>query len=135
MFTPRRRVALAAAGLILMAVAASCAPSPDGSGSVLQRIDAGDLPADGPTYGGTVLDWDGDGWLELLVSLHADRAEVYVNRGGLRFDRLPSGDHRPADQPDHHRSAACDFDRDGDWEVRIGIFKRIVHPCRDLSTT
>lgn len=89
--------------------------------SLFQAVGGEDLPGSGPTYGGTVLDWDGDHLPDLLVSLHTDRAEVYLNRGGLRFARLPDDGSRPALQPDNHGSAACDFDRDGDWDVLVAV--------------
>jgi hypothetical protein len=93
----------------------------DEQNTLFCRIDSGDLPSGGLTYGATLLDWDGDGWRDLLMSRHSDRAEIYLNRGGLRFAALGAADVLPAAVPDQHGSSACDFDRDGDWDVYITL--------------
>jgi len=108
--------ALALAALALITLLAACGRAPD-EGEVFKRADAGALPGEGAT----LLDWNGDGTLDLLASLHSNQAEVYINRGGLSFDRLAPGPERPARQLDNHGAAACDFDRDGDWDAFVTL--------------
>lgn len=103
-------------------VCAGCGGRGDGArrDALFEAVTGGDLPRSGPTYGGTVLDWDGDGLPDLLVSVHGDRAEVFRNCGALRFARV-APDGRPAVQPDNHGAAACDFDGDGDWDAFVTV--------------
>ena len=114
-----RRTALSVA--LMAAAALSGCTGPPESGSLFQEVAGGDLPRTGSTYSGTVLDWDGDGLPDLLASVHSDRAALFLNRGGLRFEGSPIGSGLPNRQPDQHGSAACDFDRDGDWDVFVAV--------------
>ncbi|MBU2501453.1 CRTAC1 family protein [bacterium] len=118
--TIRRAAFLLLPVLAALLVLPACAPDAPGGG-MLHAVEDSGLPDEGDTYGATVLDWNGDELPDLLVSRHADRAVLYLNRGGLRFaaEPLPSG--LPDRQPDHHGSAGCDFDRDGDWDAFVGV--------------
>ena len=107
-------------GLMLAAIAATtwgCARRPD-DGELFRRADAG-LPAAGKSYGAAPVDLDADGWPDLLLSLHGDRAVPLLNRGGLRFAGPLPGAALPAGPRDQHAAAACDFDGDGDWDLWI----------------
>jgi hypothetical protein len=78
------------------------------------------LPESGPTFGGTLLDADGDGRLDLFLSRHTDTPEIYLNQGDFRF-LLCTEDAFFPPLVDQHGSAACDFDADGDWDVYITV--------------
>lgn len=82
---------------------------------------AGELPRLGKTYGGTLLDADGDGDLDLLLSRHSDTAEIHLNRGNLHFERYRDEDGALPRLDDHHGSAACDYDHDGDWDLYLTV--------------
>ncbi len=118
------RVMLRRAPAILLAAlfcaATQCGPgdAPD-PGRLFAVVAVPDLPDGGKTFGGTFLDADGDGALDLLVSLHGDRAEILLNRGGLELESAGEGRAPPGDLTDQHGAAACDADGDGDWDVLI----------------
>ena len=72
---------------------------------------AGRVGLPGPTisYGATVLDVDGDGWDDLLLSRHTERGRLLRNRHGIFV--AAAGD--PLSAIDRHGCAAADIDRDG----------------------
>lgn len=86
------------------------------------RLVAGSgLPASGKTFGGTWADVDGDGRWDLVLSRHADDlVEFYLGRGDLRFDG-PAAVALPPGLLDHHATAACDLDADGDWDLVLTV--------------
>lgn len=107
-------------GLVLatiLAIASGCARRTD-DGELFRRVDAG-LPAAGKSYGAVPADLDGDGWPDLLLSLHGDHPELRLNRGGLRFAPPTPGTALPSGPRDQHAAAPCDFDGDGDWDLWI----------------
>jgi len=82
-----------------------------------RRVEDCGLPTSGPTFGGTWADLDGDGGWDLVLSRHGDEdLEVYRHAGGLRFAPLDLAV-RPRGLRDHHGTAACDMDGDGDWDL------------------
>ncbi len=89
--------------------------------ALFRRIAGGDLPRDGLTYGGALLDLNGDGRLDLLLSRHGDQPAAYLNDGGLRFAALATAAALPRDLQDQHGLAACDFDDDGDDDVYLTL--------------
>lgn len=121
--TFRRLVSLAlmAIGLVLLLrLLGGCFPMFD-EDDLFRRTGGGDLPQRGKTYGGTLWDLNRDTLPDLLLSRHANRAEIYLNQGGLRFARRAHPSGLPSNQPDHHGSAACDFDGDGDWDAYVTV--------------
>jgi len=118
--TFRRLVCVMLVVLGVLILLGGCSGPPDG-GELFTPVKVPDFPAGGKTYGGTLLHIDDDGRLDLLLSVHGNRAETFLNRGGLRFARRPGGQGIPPAQPDHHGSAACDFDHDGDWDVYVTV--------------
>ena len=67
---------------------------------------------------GTLLDVDRDGWLDLLISVHGNEAQIHFNRPGLQFPREMLPQSLPG-LADKHGAAACDYDLDGDWDVLV----------------
>jgi hypothetical protein len=123
---PAPAVTLAPALWLILALALpGCrSGSPTSAAEILVRCDGGDLPDRGLTFGGVLMDCDGDGWSDLLMSRHGDTAEVYLNRGGLRFlspEHAKEMIELPEGLADQHGAAACDYDRDGDWDVYITL--------------
>ena len=106
--------------LLAVLLLSGCGEPPDGH-PLLRRADPGDFPRSGLTYGGTLLDCDGDGWRDLVLSRHGELAEVYFNRGDLRFVRSPDEDVLPGPVVDMHGVAGCDFDGDGDWDIFVTL--------------
>jgi hypothetical protein len=89
--------------------------------AMFRLVDHGELPAYGKTFGATLLDVNQDGLLDLFISRHGGRPALCVNRGGLHF-AVSDNVAFPVDDPgDHHGSAACDFDRDGDWDIYLTV--------------
>ncbi len=79
------------------------------------------LPTRGATFGGTWADLDGDGHWDLVLSRHADGiVEFYLGRGDLRFAG-PAAVPLPPGLLDHHGTAACDHDGDGDWDLFLSV--------------
>jgi hypothetical protein len=89
--------------------------------ALFQRVEGGDLPRSGLTYGGALLDLNGDGRQDLLLSRHGDQPAAYLNGGGLRFVSLTDPAALPRDLQDQHGLAACDFDGDGDDDVYLTL--------------
>jgi hypothetical protein len=69
------------------------------------------------TYGGTVLDFDGDGPDDVFISRHLERGRLFRGRGG-RFVPAPSD---PLPARDRHGCAAADVDGDGRDELHCAI--------------
>ncbi len=89
---------------------------------LFRRVDLCGLPEEGPTFGGTLADIDGDGWWDLVLSRHGnDDVEFYSNCGGLRFLRPSPPQTLPPGIRDHHGTAACDYDGDGDWDLFLSV--------------
>jgi hypothetical protein len=70
-----------------------------------------------PTYGGTRLDADGDGWDDLLISRHQQHGRLLLGRDG-RF-AAATGD--PLPRRDRHGCAAADVDDDGRDEAYCAV--------------
>lgn len=94
---------------------------PEALGAMWRRVPFDELPVTGKGFGGTWADFDRDGRLDLLLSLHGGGVGAYRNRGGLHFDRLDTCVLFPCTSADHHGTAACDFDADGDWEFYVSV--------------
>lgn len=115
---PARPLAAALAVLALFCLLAGCGGD-DGPDTLFRPLPRGDLPATGKTYGGTFLDADGDGWLDLLYSEHSNTAQLRLGGpAGFHAALLP----RPLPPVvDHHGAAACDYDGDGDWDALVSM--------------
>ncbi|MFH1843521.1 MAG: CRTAC1 family protein [bacterium] len=105
---------------LLAGLLCCCSRTPEAD-TLFRRADPGDLPTGGLTYGVTLLDGNGDGRRDLLFSRHGDRAEMYLNRGKLRFQRCAADSLLPGNLLDQHGTAACDFDHDGDWDAYVTL--------------
>ena len=75
------------------------------------------LPAPTASYGATVLDLDGDGWDDLLLSRHTEQGRLLRNRNGHFV--AAAGDPLPA--PDRHGCAAADVDLDGHVDAYCAV--------------
>jgi hypothetical protein len=92
------------------------------------------LPSRTATFGGTLADLDGDGLRDLVFSRHGDEdVAFYRNEGGLRFSALELAS-RPTGLRDHHGTAACDDDGDGDWDffLSAGADRGQGRSCKQL---
>lgn len=106
-------------GVALLLVA-SCGKNEDVPPTPLfDLVTAGDMPSLGATYGGTFLDLNADGRLDLLMADPARQTALYVNGGNLSFSKTAAREYAPLAGSEYHGGAACDFDRDGDWDVFI----------------
>jgi len=86
----------------------------------------GDL-AGHPARGAALADVDGDGDLDLLVTLHAEPDRLYLNDGAGVFGRMEAGfETRRAG----HSLALADADGDGDLDLYVTNYKD--HWARDL---
>ena len=108
---------VAPASVVVLCLLVSCGNDAD-PGTLFRPVPRGDLPAGGKTYGGTLLDVDRDGWLDLLISVHGNEAQIHFNRPGLQFPREMLPQPLPA-LADQHGAAACDYDHDGDWDAVV----------------
>ncbi len=86
---------------------------------LFRLVEGSDLPALGATYGGTFLDVNADGLLDLLMADPALEATLFLNDGRLGFTKAAAGQYRPLTGSVYHGGAACDFDNDGDWDVFV----------------
>ncbi len=92
------------------------------AGALFHLVPDGGLPDQGLTFGGTWADFDDDGLVDLFLSRHGnDDMEILLNRGGLRFAKPDDRPAFPTGILDHHGSAACDFDADGDWDIFLSV--------------
>lgn len=89
--------------------------------AMFRLVDHGELPNHGKTFGATLLDVNQDGLLDIFISRHGGRPILCINRGNLHFAGDDSVEFPVDDPGDLHGSAACDFDRDGDWDLYLTV--------------
>jgi hypothetical protein len=106
-----------AAILCLLWLLAGCATS----SSLFRARTAAGLPPKGKTFGGAILDADGDGRLDLFLSRHAHAPQVYRNVGRLRFRACGPGQEGWPSLVDEHGAAAMDVDGDGIGDVYVTV--------------
>jgi hypothetical protein len=112
-----RRLLPALALLALAALGAGSPAAEEPAGSLFRRVDFGELPDVGKSFGATWADVDQDGRLDFLLLRHGDGVGVYLARAGLHFARRDSCPILPCHVVDQHGTAACDHDGDGDWDL------------------
>lgn len=107
--------------LLVSVLGAACAAVARAADWEFRLVADSGLPVAGKTYGGTWADLDGDGHWDLVLSRHADGVvDFYLGRGDLRFTG-PAAVALPPGLFDHHATAACDFDADGDWDFFLTV--------------
>jgi len=120
--------------VLALVLGAACAGRGQAADWQFRPVTDSGLPTTGMTYGGTWADLDGDGNWDLVVSRHADHvAEIYLGTGVLRFAG-PAAIELPPGLLDHHGTAACDYDADGDWDLFLSVGAERGHSvaCKQL---
>jgi hypothetical protein len=100
-------------------LAASCGEEDAPPAPLFHLVTGGDLPSLGATYGGTLLDIDADGWLDVLMADPALETALFLNDGTLGFTKSAVGAYAGLAGSEYHGAAPADFDNDGDWDVFI----------------
>ncbi len=112
------KYALRALWVLALAAAflASCGKEEIPPAPLFSLVTVGDLPSLGATYGGTFLDLNADGLLDVLMGDPALETALFLNGGQLTFAKTTPREYSPLAGSEFHGAAACDFDRDGDWD-------------------
>lgn len=114
------RVLLPLAALVpVLYLVSACGEDEVPPAPLFSLITSGDLPGLGATFGGTLLDLDGDGWLDVLMADPALETALFLNDGALRFTKSTVGTYAGLAGSAYHGAAPADFDNDGDWDVFI----------------
>jgi len=95
-------------------------PGDDGAGRLVDGIEGTGLSAEAATFGASAIDFDGDGWTDLLVG-RTDGITLYLNdqKGHFNGQRI---DARLPKQTDPFALSVVDVDGDGDGDVYVSGF-------------